>query len=167
MPEPLAHSPAPATAGVIAPPPLLFLIALVLGLALSWLYPLGVVTQAPLGLRAPLGLALIAAALWLSFAAAGRFARAGTPRAPWLPSTALVADGVFARVRNPMYQGMVLFVLGLGLALGADLMIAAALVLALILHVGVVRREERYLEARFADAYRAYRAATPRYGWKL
>ena len=34
-----------------------------------------------------------------------------------------------------------------------------------VLHFGVVKREERYLEAKFGDAYRHYKARVPRYGW--
>jgi protein-S-isoprenylcysteine O-methyltransferase Ste14 len=37
-------------------------------------------------------------------------------------------------------------------------------VAALLIHFGVVKREERYLEAKFGDAYRSYRDAVPRYG---
>jgi len=33
----------------------------------------------------------------------------------------------------------------------------------LIMHYRVVRREERYLEAKFADAYREYRSRVRRY----
>jgi protein-S-isoprenylcysteine O-methyltransferase Ste14 len=33
-----------------------------------------------------------------------------------------------------------------------------------VIHFGVVKREERYLEAKFGDAYRAYKASVPRYG---
>ena len=38
---------------------------------------------------------------------------------------------------------------------------------AVVLHFGVVKREERYLEAKFGDAYRAYKAQVPRYGVPL
>jgi protein-S-isoprenylcysteine O-methyltransferase Ste14 len=34
-----------------------------------------------------------------------------------------------------------------------------------VLHFGVVKREERYLEAKFGDAYRRYKETVPRYGW--
>jgi len=35
----------------------------------------------------------------------------------------------------------------------------------LLLHRGVVLREERYLASKFGDSYRQYMAAVPRYGW--
>lgn len=37
---------------------------------------------------------------------------------------------------------------------------------ALVLHFGVVKREERYLEAKFTEAYRVYKGNVPRYGWR-
>ena len=38
---------------------------------------------------------------------------------------------------------------------------------AAVMHVGVVKREERYLESMFGDAYRRYRERVPRYGWPV
>jgi protein-S-isoprenylcysteine O-methyltransferase Ste14 len=37
----------------------------------------------------------------------------------------------------------------------------------LVLHYGVVLREEHYLEKKFGQAYLSYKAAVPRYGWKF
>ena len=77
----------------------------------------------------------------------------------------MVTDGVFGWLRNPMYVGMTGFLIGLSIALASDWMLVMAIVLAPVLHFGVVKREERYLEEKFGDAYRAYMAKVPRYGW--
>jgi protein-S-isoprenylcysteine O-methyltransferase Ste14 len=37
--------------------------------------------------------------------------------------------------------------------------------LAVTLHVGVVRREERYLAAKYGERYRDYCRRVSRYGW--
>jgi protein-S-isoprenylcysteine O-methyltransferase Ste14 len=37
----------------------------------------------------------------------------------------------------------------------------------IILHYGVVLREERYLERKFGEAYRLHKASVPRYGWRF
>ena len=53
----------------------------------------------------------------------------------------------------------------LGSALALDSMVALALlppVLALV-QVGVIAREERYLEGKFGDEYRRYRASVRRW----
>jgi protein-S-isoprenylcysteine O-methyltransferase Ste14 len=36
-----------------------------------------------------------------------------------------------------------------------------------VLHYGVVLREERYLERKFGEDYRRFKAEMPRYGWRL
>jgi protein-S-isoprenylcysteine O-methyltransferase Ste14 len=35
----------------------------------------------------------------------------------------------------------------------------------LLLHFGIIRREERYLERKFGDDYRTYKARVGRYVW--
>jgi protein-S-isoprenylcysteine O-methyltransferase Ste14 len=64
-----------------------------------------------------------------------------------------------------MYVGLLLFVAGLALLLASDWTLVMTVMLAFVLHIGVVKREERYLEAKFGDVYRRYRDAVPRYGW--
>jgi protein-S-isoprenylcysteine O-methyltransferase Ste14 len=58
---------------------------------------------------------------------------------------------------------MILFLAGLAIALGSDWMLVLVVPAALILHFGVVKREERYLEAKFGESYRAYMERVPRY----
>ena len=151
--------------GVIAPPPLIALAALLLGLALDWLFPFHIL-RALFGFwpRVILGGILIAAGV--SAAAAGRsgFVRVGTNIQPWKPALTLVTEGIYARMRNPMYVGLTLLLVGLAIALASDWTLILAIPAVLLLHFGVVKREERYLEAKFGESYRTYMRRVPRYG---
>ena len=91
------------------------------------------------------------------------FAAAGTNVPPTLPTTALVVDGIYRRTRNPLYLGMTLVYLGLGVAAGSLWAIGLVVPLLWVINVGVVKREERYLERKFGDAYRAYKARVRRW----
>lgn len=153
---------APRHAGVIAPPPLLFLGALLLGLGLDRLLGLpglGLEAMPRLLLGGALGLAGAAVAL----PAARGFRRAGTHLEPWKPSSALVTGGVYRVTRNPMYLGMALLYLGLALAAGSLGALALLPPLLLVVRYGVIAREERYLEALFGEDYRAYRRRVRRW----
>jgi len=154
------------TAGVIAPPPLIALAVIVLGLTLDWLLPAYVLSVLlPLSARVVIGVLLMAPGAALALAGERRFVRAGTEVKPWKPSTVLVSDGVYRRVRNPMYVGMTIFLVGLAIALASDWIVVMTVAGALTIHFGVVKREERYLETKFGEPYRAYKARVPRYGW--
>ena len=75
----------------------------------------------------------------------------------------LVASGPFAHLRNPLYVGNIL--LWVGFALSARLVWLAP-VIAILLgaeYHAIVRWEERLLESRLGDSYRAYTARVPRW----
>jgi protein-S-isoprenylcysteine O-methyltransferase Ste14 len=157
----------PATAGVIAPPPLMLLAALLAGLGLDQIAPLGLVAQLPVWARYVASALLFLMGAWLLISASGLFGRANTPRAPWLPTKALVTDGLYAHTRNPMYVGFFCVLAALAFAFASDWCFVTLVVFALVNHVGVVMREERYLEGLFGEEYRAYKARVPRYGWRF
>lgn len=150
------------TPGVIAPPPLLFLGALVIGAALD--YGLARVSIGlPGWFRLGAGAILTAAAVGLLAGAFGRFRRAGTPVEPWRPSTALVTDGVYRFTRNPIYLAMALAYLGLALAVDSTALLVLLPPLLALVQVGVIAREERYLAGKFGDEYRRYTASVRRW----
>jgi protein-S-isoprenylcysteine O-methyltransferase Ste14 len=154
------------TAGVIAPPPLIALAAIVLGLALDWLLPAYLLTLLlSLAERIVIGVLLIAVGAALAIPAMRSFRSAGTHVEPWKPSLALVTSGIYAYVRNPMYVGLALVVAGIGVALASDWTLVMLVAAALLMHFGVVKREERYLAAKFGEPYRRYMDTVPRYGW--
>ncbi len=154
------------TAGVIAPPPLIALAAVIFGLVLDWLLPAYLLTLLlSLTERIVVGVVLMAAGLGLAIPAILVFRSAGTHVEPWKPSRALATAGVYAYIRNPMYVGLGLLVGGIGVAAASDWTLVMLVPGAIVLHIGVVKHEERYLEAKFGDDYRRYKARVPRYGW--
>ena len=89
--------------------------------------------------------------------------RAGTNIRPDQPTLAIVSDGPFRFTRNPLYLALT------GLYLSVTLLVDAlwpllSLVPALaVLRWGVVAREERYLEVKFGEQYRAYKSRVRRW----
>ena len=143
-------------------PPLLLAAAIAAALALGKLYPLpwpGI--DDPPARVIGYGLGLIGLLLigWGTLA----LIQSGTTVAPHRPAAHLVTRGPFSFRRNPIYMGEVLLLLGLAQATGniwmaimAPLFAAAVLVLAIL-------PEERHLEARFGEAYLAYKERTRRW----
>jgi protein-S-isoprenylcysteine O-methyltransferase Ste14 len=150
--------------GVIAPPPLIALATVLLGLALDWFLP-PFILRGLFGFwtRLVLGGILITAAIVLAALAVRSFRQAATNVEPWRPALTLVTTGIYGLIRNPMYTAIIIFIAGLAIALGSDWMLVLLVPAALILHFGVVKREERYLEAKFGDSYRSYKQAVPCY----
>ena len=160
--EAAGGSGAPDVAGVIALPPLIFLGFLAAAAVLEAVVPLrALAAQSPV--RYLCGAVLAVCGFGIIFMAAGRFHAAGTNIPPTLPTTALVVDGVYRRTRNPFYLGTTLVYLGLGVAAGSFWAIVLVVPLLWVINTGVIAREERYLERKFGDAYRAYKARVRRW----
>ena len=110
-----------------------------------------------------LGAILILAGLAIALLGALALRRAGTAIPPNRPTTELVTDGPYRYSRNPLYLALTLIYAGVGL-IADDLWILILLVpLLLLIHWGVVVREERYLEAKFGEAYRRYKERVRRW----
>jgi protein-S-isoprenylcysteine O-methyltransferase Ste14 len=151
------------TAGVIARPPLLFLAALLIGFVLDLLLPLPFLVPGVDLLHWIIGGSLILIGLALAAAGIRNFSRAGTPVESIKPTRALVTTGIYDRTRNPIYLGMFLLYGGIGVAAQSPWILILTLPLAITIRYGVVAREEAYLERRFGDAYRDYKARVRRW----
>jgi protein-S-isoprenylcysteine O-methyltransferase Ste14 len=153
--------------GVVIMPPLLLLIIIISGLVLDWLAPLGLLSRLPPISRGIAGAILMVLGIGLAAGGRARFLTSGTNVKPYLPATVLVTSGAFERLRNPMYVGWTIALIGFALISASDWILALMVPGLLVLHYGVVLREERYLERKFGEPYRAYKASVPRYGWRF
>jgi protein-S-isoprenylcysteine O-methyltransferase Ste14 len=146
--------------GVIAPPPLIYAGALVIGLLANRMYPVPFI---PRGLSRVLGWPLIVGGLVIGSLGFREMQRAGTNVDPREPTTAIVTGGPYRFTRNPLYLSMTLIYGGITTLANA---LPAALLLPIVLAImrrGVIEREERYLERKFGDEYLDYKARVRRW----
>jgi len=147
-------------ANVLILPPLLYAVALAVGFLLQWIAPRPIT---PSNAHYWLGGFLLAAGVVIAIRGRRAMERVGTNVNPTLPSTALVETGPFRFSRNPLYVALTLIYVGLSLLANALWVLLLILPVMVLMHYGVVRREETYLEAKFGDAYRDYRSRVRRY----
>jgi protein-S-isoprenylcysteine O-methyltransferase Ste14 len=168
----MSHDPAErtvndtGTAGVIARPIHLFPAALVLGFILDHVLPLPFAiprTGMMHSISAIIAGVLILIGIALFAAGVRNFSRASTPLPTNEPVRVLVTTGIFGSTRNPIYLGFFILYVGIGIAGRSPWIIALTLPIAVAVRYGVVAREEAYLERRFGDAYRSYKARVRRW----
>jgi protein-S-isoprenylcysteine O-methyltransferase Ste14 len=149
---------------VVVFPPMIPLSGFLLGIVLERLAPISPTITGSLrlvarGLGAALFVVGIAGFVWMIVT----MKRARTPIHNARTPTTLVETGPFRWTRNPMYVFGSTWYAGLALLLVQpwSLLLVAPTVAAT--HYGVVLREEEYLDRRFGDEYRRYKARVPRY----
>src|SRR2546423_4280262 len=99
------------------------------------------------------GIALAALAPTLALSAVVTFKKAETNVNPAEPALTIVRGGPYRFTRNPMYLALCLLQVALGFLLNDWITLLFVVPLALIMHYGVILREERYLTAKFGEPY--------------
>jgi protein-S-isoprenylcysteine O-methyltransferase Ste14 len=143
----------PDNPGVWFPPPLWYLLAVLIGVVLNRHWPLPI-AEGPLTIIA--GVFFVAGWMALAFASIGRFRRSKTSIIPIRPAEALVLSGPYRHTRNPMYVGLALLTIACGLLLATWWPIVLLVPTLAIMQQFVILPEERYLRRRFGTEYEAY-----------
>ena len=130
---------------------------------LLWFVPAAILAMA--GSRAPRDfglsqvLGILVGIIGLGLAVSGVLAFAtvgqGTP-APFDPPRRLMIRGPYRLIRNPMYLGAGLWVLGLAMFYRSPWLLLYAAVFMAIAHAFVLLHEEPALHRMFGDEYRGY-----------
>ena len=148
------------TPKVIAPPPLIFLGGLLIGILLKVFWPISVL---PDTLQLPFGLILISIALMIFGLSIREFVKAQTEVNPYKPTTSIISTGPYRFSRNPLYLALTLIYLGIGSWLDNIWILLLLVPILTIMQVGVIYREERYLENKFGEDYLNYKNKTRRW----
>jgi protein-S-isoprenylcysteine O-methyltransferase Ste14 len=146
--------------GVVVRPPLIYLGAFLIVLVCRRFWPMPIDAE---GRVLWPGVALVALAIGIAIWGRRTMAAAGTNINPALPAKTIVSSGPFRFSRNPLYLSLTLMYLGLTVAVNTWWGFVVLIPLVIVMHAGVVLREERYLEKKFGEPYRQYRARVRRY----
>ena len=156
----VVHTEVPDHAGVAFHPPVLLLLALLLGLVARWLTLLRFL---PEDATVPLGPVVVAASFGGFIWAVATMRRAGASIPTSEPTEAIVMRGPYGWSRNPIYLSMVALQVGVGIWANSGWFFGLAALSAGLLWWGVISREERYLERKFGAAYLEYKARVRRW----
>jgi protein-S-isoprenylcysteine O-methyltransferase Ste14 len=141
-------------------PPIVLAVALGVGIPIGILLPTRLLSA---DAAVSLGLGVVAVSVLLVIAAVHELRREKTAFDVRKPTSVIVRTGVFRLTRNPVYLSMMLLYVGLSLVINSPWMLLLAIPTGSTLCLAAIKPEERYLEAKFGDAYREYRAAVPRW----
>jgi protein-S-isoprenylcysteine O-methyltransferase Ste14 len=159
--DPAAGSDGPEVANVgLARPPLIYLGAIGLGLAVHALWPVRLVPRWP-GTAVGAVLTLVATALFVW--AVRTFKAAGTPVPGNRPVTTIVRTGPYRFSRNPIYLAFSLFQLGLVFWVNSLGLLITLIPAVALMSLVVIPREERYLDAQFPSEYAPYKSSVRRW----
>jgi protein-S-isoprenylcysteine O-methyltransferase Ste14 len=140
---------------ILFPPPLLFVIAWLAGLAIDRWLPVRI-TAGPGGILSVLAPVVTFGGAALSLVTISILLRARTGILPFKPTRALITTGPFRFSRNPIYLGLLIAYLGVT-AWARLLWPLATLPIGLwALWQTAIHPEETYLTSRFGEEYAAY-----------
>jgi protein-S-isoprenylcysteine O-methyltransferase Ste14 len=146
--------------GFLLPPPLTYLLTLLLGLVLDRRSHLPFL---PRGVARILGWPLLGGGVLLNAWFNLTMRRADTPINPRKPVSKLITEGPFRYTRNPAYLSLTMLYAGIALlrrALWAILLLPLVVV---AIQRDQIEREERYLERTFGEEYLAYKERVRRW----
>ncbi len=149
--------------GVIAPPPFIYLGGLALGLILHRLLPLKYLPRTVRGIGLTLGSTGISMGLTVLITGFRQMNKAQTNINPTHPATTIVTEGPFRFTRNPLYLGMTLIYVGITFLVNSSWMIIILPGVLSLMNIGVIAREERYLEGKFGAQYLDYKQRVRRW----
>jgi len=147
-------------AGIITHPPVFYIMALLIGLGLDYLYPISfgfmeVTRTASIFIFISSGIILA-----LGF---GMFATNKQSPSVHASAAKVYKSGIYAYSRNPLYLSLVLLMLALSLFFDKVWIAIMILPVIIIVNKFVIEKEETYMEDKFGDDYLDYKKKVRRW----
>jgi protein-S-isoprenylcysteine O-methyltransferase Ste14 len=137
-------------------PPIIYLAAIAVAVALGLLYPLPWITEPLSDLLYAAGWLAVAGVIAMYYSAMQTLKRAKTTIRPDRPSEHLVTSGAFSFTRNPIYFANTLLMIAIGLITANVWFIILAVIAAFATQKLAIVPEEKHLQARFGKKYIDY-----------
>lgn len=141
-------------------PPIWLLISISAEIALNVLFPLKHPISPPFSYFGILLMVLGAAAI---VSQAYLIRQNNTTIKPFEESTFLVTEGLYHYSRNPIYLGMIFFLIGLWVLLGSLSPLLVIALFAWLIQEKFIKFEEQMLEDKFGDRYLDYKQKVRRW----
>ncbi len=145
---------------VIAIPPLIYLAFLAVGLLLDYLFPVPVL---PNSIQYAVGFGIMIAPALIMPSVLLRFKKANTNFDPGKPTTRIITTGPYRYSRNPSYVSLTMLYLGIAIAADSVWVLAGLIPTLVVMHYGVILREEQYLAEKFGEPYLQYKRSVRRW----
>ena len=135
-------------------------ILVILPILLHYLIPIRIVIPPPYSY---FGAIVMLLGLGLMLWAASVFRKTGTEFQLEGGGSALVTSGPFRFSRNPMYLGILIWLIGFAVLLGSLVVFVVPLIIFLLAQFILIPIEERRMEEIFGEEYRAYKGRVRRW----
>lgn len=146
--------------GAIASPALVYPIPLLSGLILQHVYPIQLLSYP---FTWGIGSLLLLIGIILGTWAVKTFINEGTNIDIHKPALKIIEKGPYKITRNPMYLSLTIFYFSIAFFSNAAWIILIWPIPLLIIQLGVIKREERYLEKKFGSKYLTYKKKVRRW----
>lgn len=144
-------------------PTFIYGVALLVGGALDVFVPFVVVRHYLAQLPVWVGLVVILCGILIDAAGMLSLRRHGTNVMPNAGTQVLATAGIYGLSRNPIYLGDTVALFGIAVALRWSWLLLLVPVTVAAVTALAIAREERHLELRFGEAYRAYKVRVGRW----
>ncbi len=136
-----------------------FVVAIILQFIVPLSLPFGLLRLVAIAI----GAVLIVAGLGLIVLTRREFAMHGENTDPGHPTRQVMTTGVFSISRNPLYLGIVVFLVGVSAAVNLPWVLLLLLPSLIACQTVLIAPEERYLLAKFGEEYARYRRSVRRW----